>query len=43
MQDRAETANTLTLSFLVVQLTALLRMMIMMMVLMMLKSCNSYH
>ena len=41
MQDRAETAMLLSLSFLVVQLTAVLRMMIMM--LMMLKYCNWYH
>ena len=41
MQDRAETAMSLfSLSFLVVQLTAVLRMMIMM--IMMLKYCNWY-
>ena len=43
MQDRAETAKLLSLSFLVVQLTAVLMMMIMMLVLMMLKYCNWYH
>ena len=41
MQGRAETAMLLSLSFLVVQLTAVLRMMIMMLV--MLKYCNWYH
>ena len=43
MQDRAETAMIFSLSFLVVQLTAVLRMMIMIMMLMMLKYCNWYH
>ena len=43
MQDRAETAMLLSLSFLVVQLTAVLRMMIMMLMLMILKYCNWYH
>ena len=40
MQDRAETATSLTLSFLVVQLTAVLRMMI---VLVMLKVMEKYR
>ena len=43
MQDRAETAMILFLSFLVVQLTAVLRMRMMIMMLMMLKYCNWYH
>ena len=43
MQDRAETAMLFSLPFLVVQLTAVLRMMIMMWMWMMLKYCNWYH
>ena len=43
MEDRAETAMIFSPSFLVVQLTAVLRMMIMIVVLMTLKYCNWYN